>query len=155
MVITMIYQKKLIELREEKELKQYEVADILHIYKGLYNQYEREYIIIPIKHLNTLCNYFNASFDYIFSFTNVPNYKTCTKEIDSLKVAERLKEFRKEQGLTQEQLADILNIARSALANYERGRNIIATPFLYTICSKYHISADYLLGKIDEPKYYS
>lgn len=44
----------------------------------------------------------------------------------------------------------MLNMARSALANYERGRNIIATPFLYTICTKYKVSADYLLGKIDE-----
>ena len=30
---------------------------------------------------------------------------------------------------------------------------LIATPFLYTICKKYNISADYLLGKIDNPKY--
>ena len=61
-----------------------------------------------------------------------------------------MKSFRKEYKLTQEKLAEELNMARSAIANYERGRTIIATPFLYTIASKYHISADYLLGKIDE-----
>ena len=44
-------------------------------------------------------------------------------------------------------------MARSALANYERGRNVIATSFLYTICTRYNISADYLLGKINNPKY--
>ena len=66
----MIYKKKLIELREEKELKQYEIANILGIYKGLYNQYETEYEIIPIKHLNTLCNYFHVSFDYLLGFAN-------------------------------------------------------------------------------------
>ena len=146
----MIYQKRLIELREEKELKQYDLAGVLNIYKGLYNQYEREYVIIPIKHLNTLCNYFNVSMDYMFGFTNQINYENNKEKIDVLKSSSRLKEFRKEHKLTQEKLADILNMARSALANYERGRNIIATPFLYTICSKYKISADYLLGKIDE-----
>ena len=36
---------------------------------------------------------------------------------------------------------------------YEKGKTLILTSFLYTICKKYNISADYLLGKIDEPKY--
>ena len=146
----MIYNKKLIELREKNELKQYDIANILNIYKGLYNQYETEYAIMPIKHLNTLCNYFNVSFDYLFGLTNKLNYKENINEIDSLKSGNRIKEFRKENKITQERLASELNMARSALANYERGRTVIATPFLYTICKKYQISADYLLGKIDE-----
>ena len=146
----MIYNKRLIELREKNELKQYDIANILNIYKGLYNQYETEYAIMPIKHLNTLCNYFNVSFDYLFGLTNKLNYKENINEIDSLKSGNRIKEFRKENKITQERLASELNMARSALANYERGRTVIATPFLYTICKKYQISADYLLGKIDE-----
>lgn len=138
------------ELREKNELKQYEVANILNIYKGLYNQYETEYEIIPIKHLNTLCNYFHVSFDYLFNLTDQVNYENALENIDSIKAGTRLKNWRKENKLTQEKLASMLNMARSALANYERGRNIIATPFLYTICTKYKVSADYLLGKIDE-----
>lgn len=146
----MIYNNRLIELRESKELKQYDVAKILNIYKGVYNQYEREYVIIPIKHLNTLANYFGVSIDYLFNLTDELNYNDSKEEIDSVVVGQRLKEFRKTHKLTQERLASKLNIARSALANYERGRNIIATPFLYMICKEYHVSADYLLGKIDE-----
>ncbi len=149
----MIYKKRLIELREEIDLKQYEIANVLGIYKGLYNQYETEYEIIPIKHLNTLCNYFNVSIDYILQLTNKINYPNSLDEINISESGKRLKEFRKEKKLTQEKLAKELNMARSALANYERGRNVIATPFLYQICKKYNISADYLLGKIDEPKY--
>ena len=146
----MIYNKRLIELREKNELKQYDIANILNIYKGLYNQYETVYAIMPIKHLNNLCNYFNVSFDYLFGLTNKLNYKENINEIDCLKSGNRIKEFRKENKITQERLASELNMARSALANYERGRTVIATPFLYTICKKYQISADYLLGKIDE-----
>ena len=55
--------------------------------------------------------------------------------------------------MTQKKLALILNTTYSNIAFYEKGRNFIATPFLYQICHKYHISADYLLGKINEPKY--
>ena len=70
-----------------------------------------------------------------------------------LKSGNRLKEFRKENKLTQTKLASILNTTQSVIADYERGRYFISTPFLYTICKKYNISADYLLGRIDNPKY--
>ena len=146
----MLYKDRLVELREEKELKQQELAKIIGMDNSVFSKYEKEYVIIPIKHLNTLCNFFRVSFDYVFGFTSELNYDNSKVEIDPSIVGERLKEFRREHGLTQEKLASILNMARSALANYERGRNIVATPFLYTICSKYHVSADYLLGKIDE-----
>lgn len=149
----MIYSDKLKELREDKNINQLNLAKILKIDNSLFAKYEKEYYLIPIKHLNTLCNYFNVSMDYIFGFTDKLNYKNSINEIDIIKSATRLKEFRKEHKITQEKLAKILNMARSALANYERGRNMIATPFLYQICQKYNRSADYLLGKIDEPKY--
>ena len=37
------------------------------------------------------------------------------------------------------------------ISDYENKKKFIPTPFLYQICKKYHISADYLLGKIDHP----
>lgn len=148
-MIKMIYNDRLIELRENNDLKQYDVAKVLQMHKGVYNQYEREYTIIPIKHLNTLCNYFNVSFDYIFGFTNAINYTNNKYEIDKKLSGERLKEFRKVNKLTQEKLAKKLNVSRTTITEYERGTNIIATPFLYTICKDYKVSADYLLGKID------
>ena len=146
----MIYSNRLKELREEKNISQQDIAKYLKIDNSLYAKYEKEYYVIPIKHLNTLSNYFNISFDYLFGLTNKLNYKENVNEIDSLKSGNRIKEFRKENKITQERLASELNMARSALANYERGRNVIATPFLYSISSIYLISADYLLGKIDE-----
>ena len=64
-------------------------------------------------------------------------------------MGKRLKEFRKNNKITQEKLALILNTTQSVIAGYESGRYLIATPFLYMICKKYNISADYLLGRID------
>ena len=140
----MIYNTRLIKLREDKNIKQYELANILGIYKGLYNQYEKEYELIPLKHLNTLCNYFHVSLDYIFGFTNILNYPHSHAKINYQKAGERLKEFRKEHKLTQTTLGNELNCSYGTIAGYEIGRYLIATPFLYTICKKYHISADYL-----------
>lgn len=148
-----MYSNKLKKLRENKKLTQEAVADLLKIDRSQYGKYENEYAIIPLKYLNTLCNYFDCSLDYIFDFTNIQKYKTSVDHIDLQIAGQRLKEFRKENNLTQVKLATILNTVHPTITNYEKGKFLIATPFLYTICKKYHISADYLLGKIDSPKY--
>ena len=149
----MIYGNRLKELREEKELKQYELAKILGFHENGYGQFERETTLLPIKHLNTLSNRFKVSLDYLFNFTNIKQYKNSKEQINPELSGKRLKEFRKENNLTQEKLAKLLNTTHTNLVGYEKGSYIIATPYLYTICKKYNISADYLLGKIDEPKY--
>ena len=140
---------KLKELREEQNLTQENLANIININRVQYNQYENDYNTIPLKHLNSLCNYFNVSIDYIFDFKKDKAYKDSSKEINSKIISERLRKFRKDNKLTQDKLAKILNVSRTTITEYERGTNLIATPFLYTICKNYDISADYLLGKID------
>lgn len=150
----MNYGKMLKFLREENELKQIDIANYLNIDFTQYSHYESENRTIPIKHLNACCNYFDVSLDYIFGFTNIKQYKKINKEINKTLSGNRLKELRKSLKYTQTEFANILNNSYGTIAGYEKGRYIIATPFIYEICKKYGISADYLLGKIDSPKYY-
>lgn len=140
-------------LRYELNLSQKEVASAIGLDNTLYNKYENDYNTIPIKHLNTLVNFFDVSIDYVFQFNTIKQYDNSKKEIDKTISGDRLKLIRKENKLTQEKLAKLLNISRTAITEYERGTNTIATSFLYSICKNYNLSADYLLGKIDEPKY--
>ena len=141
------------KLREDQNKTQQEIASILGIARQTYNHYEIQDSIIPLKHLNNLANYYNVSIDYIFELTKQRKYLNFKKEINIDLSKERLKAFRKEQKLTQVKLANILNTFHTVIVDYEHGKNLIATPFLYTICKKYKISADYLLGKINDPKY--
>ena len=150
----MNYGEKLKELREEKGLKIHDISRFLGFDKDTYGKYEREYSTIPIIHLITLCNYFNVSLDFIFGFSNIKQYQNVNKSSNLILSGNRLKEFRKENKLTQTQLGNILGCSYGTIAGYERGRYLIATLFLYTICKKYHVSADYLLGRIDEIKYF-
>ena len=152
MVIYMNYGTRLKAIREEKNLTGTKVAEILNISQVTYSHYEIQEKIIPLTRLNDLCSFYNISLDYIFSFTDIKQYENSKKEIDKNLVSNRLKEFRKENKLTQIKLANILNIGNGTIAEYERGKNLIATPFLYDICKKYRVSADYLLGKTNEPK---
>ena len=145
----MNYGAKLKELRERIGLSLIDISKILNISDSLYSRYEKENQTIPIKHLNTLCNYYDVSLDYIFEFNNEKKYNNSIKEIDLIKSGNRLKNWRKEKKFTQDKLANELNIARSIVSKYEKGEFIIATHTLYAICKKYNISADYLLGRID------
>ena len=149
----MNYNEILKDLRMEANLTQKELSEILKINRVQYNQYENNYNTIPIKHLISIADYFQVSIDYILELRKKRSYIKIADKVDSKKAGIRLKEFRKEFKLTQNKLAKQLNTNQSVIANYERGRTLIATPFLYTICQKYNISADYLLGKTNEPKY--
>ena len=148
----MDYKIRLLELRSDLNLTQDDIAKVLKISRSTYKDYELQTSIIPIKHLVTLSSLYHVSVDYILGLTSTRQYKQ-TYEIDKIKAGQRLKEFRLEYKLTQIKLANILNTTFSSIAFNEKGRNLIATPFLYTICSKYEISADYLLGIVDKPKY--
>ncbi len=145
----MIYGSKLQNLRERVGLTQKEAGKLINLDSGTYSHYEKEDILIPTKHLNTFCNYYNVTFDYIFNFIDYTKYENYKEKIDKIIAGKRLKEFRKNNKITQARLAEELNTVQPVIANYEKGKHLIATPFLYEICKKYKISADYLLGKID------
>ena len=141
------------ELREELNIKQKEIANILNISRGLYSQYEIADKIIFVYHLNTLSNYFNVPIDYLLGLTSQKKKVTSKSQIDINSFAQRFKIIRKELGLTQEKLANFLNTSHSVISAYENGKTLILTSFLYNFCLKYNISADYLLGKTNEPKF--
>ena len=152
-MINMYYKERLKNLREQLEIKQSDLAKLLKISNKTYSAYEIEYEIIPSKHLIKLVDYLNTSVDYLFGFTDLVQYNSYQTGINLNFSDQRIKDFRKENKITQTKLANQLNTTFSVISGYEIGRRLIATSFLYDLCKKYHISADYLLGKIDYPKY--
>lgn len=70
--IVVNYVQRIRDLREDKDLKQSDVAIILKTARNYYGEYERGTRPLPIEHLITLCRYYNVSADYILGFTNDP-----------------------------------------------------------------------------------
>lgn len=62
---------------------------------------------------------------------------------------EKIKNLRKEKGLTQEQLADLINIGRSALSLYEIESRQPDPETLKNIARALNVSTDFLLGCTD------
>ena len=61
----MKYVKIIRDLREDHDLTQQQVADVLGTSQTMYARYERGANELPIHHLLTLCDYYNVSADYI------------------------------------------------------------------------------------------
>ena len=64
-------------------------------------------------------------------------------------LAERLKELRKQKGVTQKYVADLLGIRESSYQVFEYGKHIPKRTNLIKLADFYNVSVDYLLG-IDE-----
>ena len=94
-VLDMNFQK-LIESREDFNLKQKDIAKILNITQQTYSLWENGSKIIPLKHLNSLCNYYNVSMDYMLGLSNKNSFNNGKYNIDKKIIGMRLKEFRKE-----------------------------------------------------------
>ena len=64
------YRERIRELREDRDLTQTQIADILQINQTVYSRYEGGRAKMPIHHLITLAQYYNVSTDYILGLTN-------------------------------------------------------------------------------------
>ena len=61
------YLNKLRGLREDNDLTQKQVADVLGTSQTMYARYERGANELPIRHLITLCKFYNVSADYLLN----------------------------------------------------------------------------------------
>ena len=66
----------------------------------------------------------------------------------------RIKDLREDNDITQQTIADYLNIKQNAYSQYETGRRQIPLEALIKLARYYNTSVDYLLGLTDEKKPY-
>ncbi|MCI1958805.1 MAG: helix-turn-helix domain-containing protein [Clostridia bacterium] len=65
---------------------------------------------------------------------------------------DRLRRLRKENKMTQGELAKKLNYGYTAVSNYESGRNEPGIRELIILSDIFGVSVDYLIGKTDKRK---
>ena len=65
-------------------------------------------------------------------------------------IGERLAEIRKDRGMKQRELAEMLNVSETTISGYERTKNSPDDETKVRIARIFNISLDYLLGAIDD-----
>lgn len=70
----MEYFEKLKSLRIDRDLYQKDIAKILGIDQQYYSKYEMGKNELPLRHLMTLCKFYNVSADYILGLPDDLDY---------------------------------------------------------------------------------
>lgn len=142
-------EKRLFDLREYADLTQKDLAQNLGVSQQTYSLWEKGTKIIPLKHLNNLCNYYETSMDYVLGFTDIKMSSNIIKikELNKKEIGARIKKIREDNNLTLRDLASKINTTSSTISAYETGKTLILTAFAYQICSEYNVSLDWLCGK--------
>ncbi len=61
--------QRLKDLREDKDMNQTQISEILGIQQTVYSRYERGFQTIPVEHLIKLADFYDVSTDYILGRT--------------------------------------------------------------------------------------
>lgn len=145
---------RLKDIRTYFDVKQRELADYLEISRSTYAGYENNIDTIPLTKLNSFCNYFGISLDYVCGLTNIKKYDVIKTNIETQTVASNLRKIRIDNNESQEKLANIINIDRSCYTRYELAEHLITTSALIDFAKHYKVSIDYICGKTDKDNYY-
>lgn len=64
-----------------------------------------------------------------------------------MKIAERLKELRQENGLSQSALAQKIGVSQKAIDYWERGVNEPKATYIVKLADFFDVTTDYILGR--------
>lgn len=146
-----VTEKRIKALRERIGYSQLEVAKKLGVNRSLIALWENGFANISLKQLIKLASIYQVPVDYLLGIINeIDTFPySYIQEMDLKRIGEKIKEIRKEHGLTQERFAQRIDTKRSSISYYEIGKMMISTADLKQICETFGVSADYIVGNID------
>ena len=128
---------RLKELRKAKKLTQKELAEETDIpYRTLQRWENGESQIKPEK-AEKLANFFGVSIAHLLGYED-NDFEKANQN--------RLKELRKEKALTQADLAELLEVTKMTISNWENGVSSIKSDRLKKLCEIFDVDVPYLLG---------
>ena len=145
----MIDFRRMVDIREDHDLSQKQMADILHVKRSTYSLWELGINIIPLKNLSNYADYFNYSIDYVLGLTKKKENILLKKGLDLKVLGKNLKNIRIKNKLSQKEIAVMLNVTQACITKYENGLIEISTSNLYKFSKKFRISLNQLCGKYE------
>ncbi len=137
---------KIRDLREDHDLKQYEVAKFLGVKRTTYAMWELGDVNFPIEKVVKLARFFHTNVEYMLELTPDKREVIYGKDITQKFIGEQLKRYRLRLRKTQKEFADVLNIRQSSYSYYEDGKTRIPTNKLVILAKTYHIPLNLVCG---------
>lgn len=145
----MEYYQIIRNIREDKDIKQYEFAKMINAKPKNYNLYENGHRSMPLDILNNAINILDISLDYVLGLNTRANYPDLGN-VNSKVLAKNFRIYKKRLGYTQEEMAFNLNCTQQTLSEYERGRLKIPIEALKKFSLITNVSTDTLTGRTNK-----
>ena len=146
-----VIEERIFNIRERIGYTQEELAKKLGVSRSLVNNWENGYANISLKQLIMLAYIYQVPIDYLLGIIEeIDDYEYHYIDTMDLKsIGLKLKEIRKTNKMTQDKFAQKIDTKRSSISYYEIGRMMISTADLKQICETFGVSADYIVGNIN------
>lgn len=146
------FHEKLKMLRKKKGLTQQEVAELVHVERGVYTNWELGNRNPNYENLSMLVCIFDVSLDYLlgdYLEISKERYLKLKKQKEEKKnlFSVRLKELRLRHGFNQEELAKQIGIKRNSYSDWEHGKCKPNYEKLEKIADFFGVSLDWLFGR--------
>lgn len=139
-------------LRKKKGLTQQEVAELVHVERGVYTNWELGNRNPNYENLSMLACIFDVSIDYLLGdYLEISKERYLklkkTKRRKKNLFSERLKELRKKRGYTQSELAEYMNMRQGSYTKWETGMTEPRIENLIKLADLLEVSLDWLFGR--------
>lgn len=142
----MEYYQRIRNIREDRDIKQYKLAESINVSHKSYNLYENGHRSMPLDILSKVLNNLNLSLDYVLGLTDITNYPHM-RDINLDILTSNLKKYRQTLKYTQSEMASLLNCNQQTLSEYERNNLRIPIEIVKRLAEITNISADTLTGR--------
>lgn len=143
-----MYFNNLKKLRNEKEITQKYIANILNVKRSTYNSWERRDVMIPLEIADKLSLYYKVRLSYIIGIDKEIKYINDIKEINYDTLLNNLNQLKKERHQSFTDIANNIGCSRSICHRYFNGLTILPIDRLVLLAKLYNMDIDRLCGKI-------
>ena len=143
------FHEKLKVLRKKQGLTQKDIADLVHVNRVTYTNWEHGMREPNFEKLSMLACIFDVSIDYLLSENleiSKESYLKLKEEKKNL-FSVRLKELRLQHGFSQEELSEQIGIKQSSYSDWENGKFKPNYEKLEKIADLFDVSLDWLVGR--------
>ncbi|MBE6143886.1 MAG: helix-turn-helix transcriptional regulator [Erysipelotrichaceae bacterium] len=135
---------RIVKLRKEKNMTQEDLSNLLKVSRQTVSKWESDLITPEISNLILISDVFNCPIDYLIKDDE---QREMEYELDDehLTFGERVIKLRKINHITQEQLADYLQVSRQSIFKWEKNKTYPEIEKLVSLSNIFDCSIDYLL----------
>lgn len=146
-MVKYLYFNNIKKLRENHELTQQQVANILNCKRSTYNGWERGAVMIPINIADKLSLYYKVKLSYIIGIDSSFTIKKKIKSMDYQKMLQNLAQLKKDNKHTYEEIGEKIGCTKSTCLRYFTGEITIPMDKLIFLSKLYQVDIDKLCNK--------